>query len=122
MSIAEEPDLPQFKAVIAPFLELRSVPTESPEGRVQIPSVKEDLFGVVCVDGETQYELLDRVGRDAFRKRLRTLEGAIREAELYLALRLAGVWQGHLAKQFGREALSDLDYPLEKDGGSGVDG
>ena len=103
MSIADEPDLPLLKALIEPVLRPRSKPAGipgQPELRVQIPSVKEDLFWVVSVNGQ----------RDDSERGLRTLEGAMREAELHLAMALAPIWQEYLARKFAREALADFDY------------
>ena len=72
---------------------------------------KEDLCWVVSVDGRRLYELLHGDDPQAFYRALRTLEGAIREAELYWLNLLIPIWQGHLARQFGREALTDFDCP-----------
>ena len=113
MSIADELDLPQVKALIEPVLRPRSVSTGIPNQpglKVQAQSTKEDLYWVVSVDGQRLYESSHPGDPNAFDKGLRTLRGAIREAEIHLAAQLSGIWQEHLASQFAREALSDFDY------------
>ena len=122
MRIADEPDLGQVEALIEPVLQPRLVDAGIPHApelgifndpavKVRIPSAKEDLFWVVSVSGRRLYESLHADDPQAFYKSLRTLKGAISEAEVHLANLLHLRWQNHLAMQFGREALSDFDCP-----------
>ena len=118
MSIAEEPELPEVKALIEPMLVPRLVSVgipNQPELKRQIPYTKEDLCWVVSFNGQRLYELFHPGDPDALLKRRRTLIGAIREAETHLTNVLAQKWQEHLTRQFAREALSDFDYQSFKE-------
>ena len=113
MGIADEPDLPKVKALIEPVLERRLVSAGIPGQPglgVPAPPPKENLKWAVSVDGQRLYKLFHPEEQDTFYKGLRTLEGAIREAEGHLGSLLSGIWQEYLTKQFAREALSDFDY------------